>query len=338
MDGFTYRGIDTVFLENERLRVMVLPGKGGDILEFRDKASDVDVLWHADHNWQPPGDRVVPSLDATTWHDHYPGGWQVNLPVAGYTEGFGDAPYGLHGESALLPFEYTCTETDDEVRLSLSTTLVRYPFSIERSLTLPADEPRLRVDETVTNTGGRAVPYIWQHHLALGRPLIGPDATLSIPAATGVVEEYGPDHENARLASGETFDWPTAPAADGGTVDMRRFPPEDATIHDVVYATELTDGRYEVTNPTVDVTFGITFPTDPFECVWYWQPFNGYAESPYYNRNYTVGLEPTTAYPSADIPEAQEATGTLKTLEAGESISTTVEAGTAPADGTGVFS
>lgn len=50
MDDFAYRGIGTVFLENEHLRIMVLPGKGGDILEFRDKRADVDVLWHADHN------------------------------------------------------------------------------------------------------------------------------------------------------------------------------------------------------------------------------------------------------------------------------------------------
>ena len=110
MDDFEYRGIDTVFLENEHLRVMVLPGKGGDVLEFRDKRTDVDVLWHAEHNWQPPSERPIPSVDPTMFHDHYPGGWQVNLPVAGYTEGFYDVPYGLHGESALLPFEYEVRE------------------------------------------------------------------------------------------------------------------------------------------------------------------------------------------------------------------------------------
>jgi len=326
LNEFEYRGIETVFLENEKLRVMVLPGKGGDVLEFRDKTADVDVLWHADHNWQPPGDRHVPSVDATTWHDHYPGGWQVNLPVAGYTEGFGDAPYGLHGESALLPFDYSIDRGDDEVRLGLEAEFVRYPFTLEREFVLPAGEGRLLVEETVTNTGGKAVPYIWQHHVALGAPLIGPEATLEIPAETGVVEEYGPDHENARLAGGETFDWPDAPASDGGTVDLKSFPPEGARIHDVAYATDLEEGWYTVTNPEIDLGFGFRFPTDPFECVWYWQPFNGYGESPFYNRNYNVGLEPTTAYPSGDIPEAQHETGTLKAIDPDESISASVEA------------
>jgi len=336
MDGFTYRGIDTVFLENEHLRVMVLPGKGGDVLGFRDKAADVDVLYHTDHNWQPPTDRPVPAVDATAPHDSYPGGWQVNLPVAGYTDEFGDAPYGLHGESALLSFEYAIREVGDGVGLHLETDLVRYPFTVERDLTLPAGERRLTVEETVTNNGGRAVPYVWQHHLALGRPLVGPDAQLKIPAETGVVEDYGPGHENARLAAGETFDWPHAPGTDGEPVDLETFPPEDATIHDVAYATDLTDGQFELRNPDLDLTFGLRFPVDPFECVWYWQPFGGYAESPYYNRNYNVGLEPTTAYPSADIPEAQRATGTLKTLDAGESVSASFEAVTGAA-GTAVF-
>ncbi|MFB6106225.1 MAG: DUF4432 family protein [Halobacteriaceae archaeon] len=321
-DAFTYRGVEATFLENESLRILVLPGKGGDVLEFRDKRADVDVLWHADHNWQPPSERVVPSVDARTWLDHYPGGWQVNLPVAGYTDSFGTAPYGLHGESALLPFESRVVRDDDEaVELALRAEFVRYPFSVERRLTLPADEPALHVAESVTNEGTVERPYVWQHHLALGRPLLGPAARLDVPADRGVVDDYGPDHENARLAAGESFAWPHAPRADGGEADLRQFPPHDAEVHDVAYATDLREGWYAVTNPALDLGFAYRFPTDPFECLWYWQPFGGDVELPYWGRNYTAGLEPTTAYPAADIPDAQAANGTLKTLEPGETLS-----------------
>jgi hypothetical protein len=317
---FTYRGIEAAFLESEALRIMVLPGKGGDVLEFRDKRADVDVLFHTDHNWQPPADRAVPAADPTAWHDTYPGGWQLNLPLAGYTDGFDGTPYGLHGESALLPWEAEVTRDDGTaVSLRLSTELVRYPFSIERTLTLPAAEPTLRVEEAVTNDGGVELEYVWQQHLALGRPLVGPGARLDVPAETGVVEEYGEAHENNRLVGGETFEWPHAPGLDGD-VDLREFPPADSTIHDVAYATDLEDGWYAVTNSDLDLGFGFTFPTDPFECVWYWQPFGGDAESPYFNRNYNVGLEPTTAYPSADLPDAQRANGTMKTLSPGETV------------------
>jgi hypothetical protein len=57
---FQYRGIDAVLMENESLRVTLLAGKGGDILELRDKRADVDVLWHAQHNWQSPAETYIP--------------------------------------------------------------------------------------------------------------------------------------------------------------------------------------------------------------------------------------------------------------------------------------
>ena len=328
-DAYTYNDIDAVVMENAHLRAMVLPGKGGDILEFRDKSSDVDVLWQAEHEWVPPDTRVIPTADATTWHDHYPGGWQLNLPVAGYTDDFAGTPYGLHGESALLPWDTIIARDDaDAVSVHLSVDLIRYPFHVERELTLPADESVLHIEESVTNEGRVELEYIWQQHIALGPPLIGPDARLDIPADTGVVEDYDADHENARLESGARFDWPEAPGADGTSVDLSAFPDYDACIHDVAYATDLEDGWYAVTNPAHEVGFGFAFPTDPFECVWYWQPFNGFAESPYWGRNYNVGLEPTSAYPSGDIPDAQRANGTMKTLGPGETIEATYAATT----------
>jgi hypothetical protein len=319
-----------VFLENEHLRVMVLPGKGGDILEFRDKRTDVDVLWHADHNWQPPMDRAVPSVDPTTFHDHYPGGWQVNLPVAGYTDGFYDAPYGLHGESCFLPFDYDVREEADAVELTLRAELVRYPFEIARTLRLPAGEAALHVEESVTNHGEERLPYIWQHHLALGEPLLGPESTLDIPAATGVVHDYAESHQNARLVGDETFDWPNAPGRDG-PVDLRDVPSTDAEIHDVAYATELEDGRFALRNETLDLAFEFQFPEDIFESVWYWQAFGGHMGSPYFGRNYNAGIEPTSAYPSDTIPDAQETNGSMKTIDVGETLTAQFVASTEPA-------
>jgi len=319
---FAYRGIDAAFLENEFLRIMVLPGKGGDVLEFRDKRADVDVLWHANHNWCPPESRYVPSAAPTTWLDHYPGGWQVNLPIAGFGREIEGNAYGLHGESALIPWDARVTRDDDEaVELTLTTELVRYPFELERRLRLSAGRPALHVEETVTNLGGVELEYIWQQHVALGRPLLGPDARLDVPADRGEVHPPGDAVANGRLAGGEAFEWPHAPGRDGTTVDLREVPPPEAEIHDQAYATDLDDGWYALTNPSIDLGFAFRFPTDPFECVWYWQALGGFHESPYFNRNYNVGLEPTTAYPSDDVPDAQRENGTMKTLGPGESCS-----------------
>lgn len=321
-NSFTYRGVDAVFLENGFVRLMVVPGKGGDILEFRDKRTDVDVLWQADHDWQIPGDGPIPNLDPNAAHDFYPGGWQLHLPLAGYTDDFDGTPYSLHGESALIPWDATVGRDDDEaVTLQLEADLIRYPFHVDRRLTLRADEPTLHVEETITNGGEVEVPYVWQQHVALGPPLIGPDAKLDIPAESGHTAAYGPDQRNGRLAGDESFEWPMAPGRDGGEVNLCEFPPHDATVDDLAYALDLQEGRYSVVNDTIDLGFEFRFPTDPFECIWYWQPLGGASYYPFWNRNYNVGIEPTTAYPAGDLPAAQRENGTLKTLGPGETLS-----------------
>ncbi|WEL16827.1 Uncharacterized protein SVXHr_0648 [Halorhabdus sp. SVX81] len=316
---YAYRGIDASVLENRHLRVMVLQGKGGDILEFRDKRTDVDVLWHADHEWSPPPS-VLQGAEPS-WDEHYPGGWQVNLPVAAGPLEFPGGTYEHHGETALVPWEASIARDDETaVTLELTTDLRQYPFSITRELTLPADAARLEIQESVTNEGAFELEYAWQQHLTLGQPLIGPQAHLDVPAEKGYVEDYDPGNEYNRLESGATFEWPNAPGADGGTVDLETFPPTDARHNDMAYLRGFEEGWYAVTNPELDLGFGIHWPADVFESLWYWQPFGGVEAAPFWGRNYTAGLEPTTSHPGHSYPGAQRENGTMKTLGPGETV------------------
>jgi hypothetical protein len=58
---FLWRGHRLIVLENKRLRVGVLASKGADVVEFRYKPLDLDVLWHAPQTVLPPGQAVPPS-------------------------------------------------------------------------------------------------------------------------------------------------------------------------------------------------------------------------------------------------------------------------------------
>ena len=46
-DSWTYRGLKTVVLENELLRIVILADKGADIYQFVYKPLDVDFLWRS---------------------------------------------------------------------------------------------------------------------------------------------------------------------------------------------------------------------------------------------------------------------------------------------------
>ena len=59
-DAWTFKGMRTIILENELLRVTVLVDKGSDIVEFRYKPRDLDFLYFAPGGIRNPA-RTIPS-------------------------------------------------------------------------------------------------------------------------------------------------------------------------------------------------------------------------------------------------------------------------------------
>ncbi|NUP80976.1 MAG: DUF5107 domain-containing protein, partial [Nonomuraea sp.] len=47
-------GLRAVTLENERLRVTVVPDKGGDVVEFLHKPTDTDFVWLSPQGLRDP--------------------------------------------------------------------------------------------------------------------------------------------------------------------------------------------------------------------------------------------------------------------------------------------
>jgi hypothetical protein len=140
-----------------------------------------------------------------------------------------------------------------------------------------------------------------------------------------------PDHDpsNARLPPGESFEWPTY-EGDDRSVDLRRIPPKDVRVHNLVALTDLKEGWYTLSNPEIDVAATLRFPNDLFECIWYWQAFGGFEDAAYFGRNYNAGLEPCTLIPNAGLERAIE-NGTANTLAPGEREPATIEIETGPA-------
>jgi len=301
------RGTPVVFLENESLRVEILTGKGADVTQIVDKRTDTNVLFESPHEWRLPSEDYENAPDATfSFIDHYPGGWQDILPTAGGPAEIRGAPFATHGESSLLPWEVQNVDRGpSRAEIEVQATLTRYPFTVSRTFSIERGGSTLTVESSVTNNAGLELEYSWLQHIALGEPLISPNAHLDVPCET-VLTEPTHDSPNARLPSGETFEWPVCRTECGEEVDLREFPPKDERIHDMVALTDLTDGRYTVTNPDLNLEVEVTFPTDVYTYLWYWQPFRGMEGSPFFGENYNVGLEPCTSFSNAGLEEAME--------------------------------
>lgn len=328
-DAWTYRGLKTVVLENETLRVTIIADKGADIFELVHKPSDTDFMWRTP--WSVRNQSLwVPS---TGWgegifHDLYIGGWNTIAPTGGSTQDYMGVEIGQHNETNMMPWDAQIIE-DSPIKVSakFSVRAVRTPFWIEKTISLEKDSPVITVQDTLINEAEEPAPVQWGQHVALGEPFLTPNCILDMPGADFIVPAQEGDElpTGTRLTPGQIGKWHTAKAPDESKVDLRRFPPKSDRLVDYLSFNNLSDGWYAVTNPDRGLGIGIVWDKQLFRYLWYWQVFGGHSGYPWYKRTYNVGLEPFTSLPSG-MPEPGSDQSTSMIFQPREKRTTTVHA------------
>lgn len=327
-DAWTLEGMRTLILENELLRVTVLVDKGSDIIEFRYKPQDLDVLFFAPGGLRQPA-RNMPSAPTNgPFLDYYSGGWNEVLPNGGPAVTYQGAELGQHGEISLLPWEYAIMEdTPERVSARLWVRPLRTPLFLEKTLSLEPGRAVLAIEERLTNEGGESLRLMWGQHIAFGRPFLEEGAVIDAPARRFMVHEAMPGYEPRRFRPGASSAWPHVPGAEGGTVDASQVPAYGAAQgQEMAYLAELSDGWYAITNPRRQVGFGLRFDPDLYRYIWYWQQLGDVAGGyPWWRRVHTTALEPWTSYPTNGLSEAID-NGTALELPPGRQIQTRLAA------------
>jgi hypothetical protein len=335
-DAYTYLGLRLVVLENELLRVTVLPEKGAEIFAFRYKPADVDPLLHLPGGLRPPTPypATIPSSDGA-FQGVYSGGWQEMFPSGGGPCRVAGAEFGRHGEVALLPWHWEIVDDRPErVAIRFWVRTVRTPFWLERTMSLESGQAVLSLDETVVNEGGEEVAFMWGHHPAFGRPFL--DGTCVLDAPAGRVDVHvDPADPAHRLAPGSSGPWPVMPGADGRPLDLRFIPPPEAHTADMFYLVELGAGWYALTNRRLGLGFALTWPAEVFPVLWVWQELGGSHGYPWYRNTYALGLEPFTGYATAGTVGLAEVikAGRERRLAPGGRLTAGLKAVIYPADG-----
>jgi len=315
-------GHEALWLENESLKVGVLPKKGADIFEFFYKPSLVNLLMKTPSGLRPPGSQ--PPAD---FLENYEGGWQELFPNPGDAYESHGVSLPFHGEVALLPWEYV-VERDDEQETSLRLTVFcqHTHFKLERLMRLRQGVPALEINGTVTNLSLAAAHFCWGHHIVLGGDFLEAGCTLDVPAHTISTPKELYEAATARLAPGQNEAWPYARGRrPDERFDLRRIPGPDAHSHDDSYITGLEKGALSVANPRLGLRFWLDWDARVFGCVVNWQPFGG-ADMPPLTGIYGIGIEPWVSQHS--LAQAIEA-GEALLLGPGESLSTRLFAGVA---------
>jgi galactose mutarotase-like enzyme len=305
---YDYKGLRTVFLENEKLRVGVLAGKGTDVIEFNYKPHDTDFVWLTAGGVRSPTSYLSTSPDPlATFVDYYPGGWQEVFPSGGAPSSYLGASFGQHGEVANLPWDYELVEDpENAVAVRFSVRGQKMPFHLEKKLSLRSSETTLALEEEATNESGVPVRAMWGQHVALGRPFLEEGCKIRLPHGVTVIPHAESIHPEARRVRGnEHHAWPTAAGPSGEEVDLSVLP-ERGTPSEMLYLTELPEGRYEVENPRTGLTLRVEWDLETMPYLWYWQEFGASGFYPWYGRHYNIGLEPFSSYPTNGLQQAVE--------------------------------
>ncbi len=305
-------GNPALWLENEQLRVGVLPQKGADIFEFTYRPAEVQLLMRTPWGLKPPGKK--PPAD---FLENYEGGWQELFPNHGDACEFRGQSIPMHGEAALYPWEVQVLQDNlQETAIHLQVRCKKTPFLLERTMRLRAGEARLEIQGRVTNESDQPCEFVWGHHVTLGEAFLNGDSWLEIPARTVQTPDVIYEPRTARLAAGQTTPWPMAQGRKGETIDLRLIPGKQVHSHDDAFLTDLECGHYSVVSLRHRLRFSLDWDEKLFPWIVLWQPYGG-ADQPPFTGLYGVGIEPWVSRYS--LTEAIEK-GEARTLAGGQSL------------------
>jgi hypothetical protein len=296
-DRWAYRGQRIIVLENDCLRLEVMPDLGAKLFRFVDRATSADLLWH-NPRVEP---RAVPI--GASYDDNFSGGWDELFPNDAPGR-VGDEVYPDHGELWCQPWEHRVERRGEEVELYLSRAGASTPTLVEKWITLGPGHRHVRFRHRITNTGMKRLDFLWKLH-----PALEFDAGDRIDIPGSSAELVDPDF--GRIREPRRFRWPVAQTPNGAQIDFSVLPaPSDG--RDFLYVRDLSAGWCALRRLSLGIGFGLAFPKNVFTSVWLFMTYGGWRGLR------TVVLEPCTAYPK-DLAEAIRA-GTCSRLEPGASL------------------
>ncbi len=296
--GWSYKGFEVVLLENDLLRVAVVPEIGAKIYQFVDKSINRDLLYHHPRvDLRPP----VFGVNVDNW---WTGGIDDVVPTSHPCAVGGEELPSL-GELWSVPWELEVLDSSS-IRLTAHGTIT--PLRLRRTMTLLPGERQLKVHYELSSSGFVRFPYLWGVHPVVP---IGARTLIQVPAREAWYAEGDVPSDEPALVPGQTVaaPWPVA------SLERPNRVPGGTWV--LLYLSDLQDGWVSVSDEQEGWGFGVRFPTDQFSDIHLWLVDGGWRGLR------CVGVEPWTGRP-ARLDQAIEQ-GRARWLGPGEQTSASVD-------------
>lgn len=277
---------DGLELENEHLRLRVLPARGGKVTSILDRSADREWIW------DPGGDRRQAGL-GDDYDENWQGGFEELFPNDSPTQ---IAGYDLPDHGELWSAEWAVVDASD-VEVVLRVTGPVTGVVVTKSFDL--DGSTVSVRYRLEHRGAERLPFLFKLHPAIA---VDQDCRIELPG--GRVEAVDPAFSRLLEGSGP-WPWPGPPEA-----DLERCRESASGLQEFVYVRDLPDGWCAVTDERLGRRLRLSYDMSDFPFCWLFITYGGW------RGHEVVVLEPCTNYPK-DLHEAV-GKGTTAWLEPGE--------------------
>ncbi len=287
-----YREQPAVVLENDILRVTVLPGRGGKTASIYHKALDFELLYQSppERNYPP----LIPGMpfahgDASGFDDCFP-----NIVPELTTIDDQQIHYPDHGEVWTLPFSYDIQS--DALILSTHSRLLSYQY--QKTIHLFGSSVQYRYH--IHNTGNQSIPCLWTCHCLVVQQ---PEMLFIYPMGSDEIENV---LEGALGDRGLKLKMVSAP------YDLAALPPEqEPGMTKFYFSKACSRGYCGYTYPKQNASVALRFDEKKLPYLGVWQTQGGY------RGDYNCALEPSSGY--YDSISMAEKHDTVKRINQGES-------------------
>ena len=294
----TYKDVGAVILENDLLKVTVLPEWGSKTASIIHKPTGYELLW------QNP----EPAFRKTGYGDPYPNG-----DKSGFDEMFPTISRCFyehppwegtempdHGEVWSIPWRYSLSKNCLDMRVEG----IRFPYTLEKKVALK--DNCLRHDYRVKNNGPAPFAFIWAAH-----PLFNtcPGMEFRVPEGMDSIITAVPG--NPLGPYGREHPFPECLDMEGNKLDLSHVPGRNEVGYQKYYfAEKVTEGWCELHHPDQDLTIRLSYPKEQVPYLGMWLNVLGWADQ------YNIAPEPATA--PMDRPDASALWGAGCELQTSE--------------------
>lgn len=272
-----FKGCNAIQMDNDELKIVILPSIGGKIASIYKKDKDFELLFQnkAEEYKKPRIYEDFAIYDASGFDDAFPIIDECTVRCGEMNVMFPD-----HGEIWSSDFEYTIAE--ERVVLRYISKIL--PYSYEKTIYLKSNF--VVIEYSITNNGEYALPCIWAMHC-----LMNCEEDMEIIFPHGTSEITNVLKSNYLGEVGQSHTYPVTKDIKGNDYYLNRIFKKSSMKMEKYYVKgKVKHGYCGVVYPSRDISVNIHFDKNKLPFLGFWITEGGF------RGDYNCALEPTNGY------------------------------------------